>query len=98
MYNVHNMNWQRMSDAGATRWKDPYDVKFATDSEEEYPVCDAPLYTNVRYAATSTCGGKEHCSTAIDDSVPFIEKTDGDKLYLYEIGVWPAIVNGVSNC
>merc|ERR1711957_961390 len=46
---------------------------------------------DVGFAPTSTCGGKEHCSTALDDSVPFIKKTSGEKQYLYGITVWPAI-------
>jgi len=54
-------------------------------------VCDSPLLTSVVPASTSTCGGKEHCGTVIDDRVSFIEKIDDDKIYLYDINVWSSI-------
>jgi len=95
MYAVQAENWSRMTEAGATEWKDPTDVNFAID---DVSACDSPLFTNVKYGATSTCMNREHCSTAIDDSVPFLEKSDGDKCYLYGVKVWPSLVTGVSSC
>jgi len=95
MYTVQAENWSRMTEAGATEWKDPTDINFAID---DVSACDSPLFTNVKYGATSTCMNREHCSTAIDDSVPFLEKSDGDKCYLYGVKVWPSLVTGVSSC
>jgi len=95
MYAVQAENWSRMTEAGATKWKDPTDVNFAIG---DVSACDSPLFTNVKYGAASTCGGKEHCSTAIDDSVPILEKSNGDKCYLYGVKVWPSLVTGVSTC
>jgi len=95
MYAVQAENWSRMTEAGATEWKDPTDVNFAIG---DVSACDSPLFTTVKYGAASTCGGKEHCSTAIDDSVPILEKSDGEKCYLYGVKVWPSLVTGVSSC
>lgn len=95
MYNITKDNWGRMLAAagGRMNWKtaEPTDVGFALNTG----VADAlhsPLRTDVQYASSSTCGGKEHCSTAIDDSVPFTEKYTGEKQYLYEVSVWPALL------
>ena len=68
-------------------------VGFALKTEYS-EACEQPLVTNVAYAPTTTCGGKDHCSTAIDDSVPFVEKVNGDKYRIYEKSVWPAIMRG----
>jgi len=82
-------NWKRMSAFGDS--PSVSDIDFAVNYKPKQ-ACKGPLLTSIKYAATSTCGGKEHCSTAIDDSVPFIEKTDGSKLYLYD-DVWAALAN-----
>jgi len=87
-YDLIATNWNRMKDAGATTWGEPTGVRFALEAVD---ACASPLVSRVKYASTSTCGGKEHCSTAIDDSVPFIEMTTDEKQYLYDITVWPAI-------
>ena len=44
----------------------------------------SPLFTDINYADTSTCGGQlpVHCSVAIDESVPYIKLTDDKILYL----------------
>lgn len=86
-------NWARMNASMRNNWRsaEPKDVDFGLDISY-YDACNSPLVTNVKYGSTSTCGGKEHCSTAIDDSVPFIEKSNGEKHYLYEKTVWPALV------
>jgi len=91
-------NWDRITATGATSWEEGQvtDVEFAVDRKID--VCKAPLVSYVKYAPTSTCGGKEHCSTAIDDSVPFVEKSNGDKLYLYDLVVWPFIARQIKRC
>merc|ERR1711862_939170 len=68
-------NWNRMIDAGATTWKKNFytDVDFAVDKNALTNIMKGPLLSSILPAFTSTCGGKEHCSTAIDDSVPFIK-------------------------
>ena len=94
-------NWNRMIAAGATSWQTDFitDVGFAVDASPlRKAVCAGPLLTSVIPASTSTCSGKEHCSTAIDDSVPFIEKGNGDKQYLYDINVWPSLVKHNKKC
>ena len=78
-----------MAEAGAIDWMDPSSVDFAI-TRRDIAVCH-PLYTNVKYADTSTCGGREHCSTAIDDSIPYLEKVSGEKCYIYEKLVWPLL-------
>ena len=83
-----------MTAAGAVGWGEPTSVDFAMAPVD---ACN-PLYTNVKYGDTSTCGGKEHCSTAIDDSVPYLEQIDGPKCYLYEKYVWPALSTQYSSC
>lgn len=86
-------NWSRMT----TRWtKDPIDIGFSLKADKS--ACEAPILTSIKYANTSTCGGKEHCSTAIDDSVPFIEQTDGSVKTLYSYGVWKSLVKGLKQC
>lgn len=94
-------NWKRMKAANpAINWMtsgmDGKNVGFAVDTTAK-DACNCPLVTDVQYAATSTCGGKDHCSTGIDDSVPFIEKWNGDKLYLYEVSVWPSIFRAAAS-
>mmetsp|Transcript_19038 Transcript_19038/g.37861 ORF Transcript_19038/g.37861 Transcript_19038/m.37861 type:complete len:401 (+) Transcript_19038:282-1484(+) len=88
MNGVMGDNWNRMTEAGAVTWGEPTDVGFAVEAVD---ACASPLVTHVEYAPTSTCGGKEHCSTSLDDSVPFIKRTDGEKQYLYDLTVWPTI-------
>jgi len=91
-------NWNRMTAANATSWiKNNFqDVQYAIDTVPR--VCDGPLITHIKPASSSTCGGKEHCSTAIDDSVPFIEKNNGDKKYLYDVKIWASIVTQPKAC
>jgi len=90
LYPVMTNNWLRMKEAGATNWGEPTDVDFALTPVD---ACASPLFTHVQYAPTSTCGGKEHCSTAIDDSVPFIIKSTNETYYLYDRYVWPALAS-----
>ena len=92
-------NWLRMKAADPTiNWKtgNITNVGFAL-GVKTLDACEGPLVTDVAYAPTSTCGGADHCSTAIDDSVPFIETFRGDKYYVYEESVWPAILTGGGN-
>jgi len=93
-YGVQSGNWARMTAAGAVSWGEPSSVNFGISPID---AC-SPLFTNVKYGDTSTCGGKEHCSTAIDDSIPYLEQTDGTKCYLYEKYVWPALSEQYSSC
>lgn len=94
LFSVMQDNWRRMKEATPSiNWEtaDPSNVGFALETE----VADAyasPLQTDVAFANTSTCGGEEHCSTAIDDSVPFLETFDDKKLYLYDKAVWPSLL------
>ena len=92
-YGIQSENWARMGAAGAVNWGEPSSIDFGVDPVN---AC-GPLYTNVKYADTSTCGGKEHCSTAIDDTIPYLEQTAGEKFYLYEAEVWPALVTQYSS-
>merc|ERR1712127_818070 len=89
-------NWGRMKKAEPSiNWNvtNPTNVRFARETTVK-DACNAPLQTDVAFAKTSTCGGKDHCSTAIDDSVPFIETFQGKKYYLYEKSVWPSLLKG----
>ena len=70
---------------------EPQSTGFGLDTTTD-DARESPHFTNVTYADTSTCGGKDHCSVAIDDSVPYIKKSDGETLYLYEASVWPSIL------
>lgn len=93
-------NWMRMKAADPSmNWDtaEPSNVGFALKTEYS-DACITPLQTDVKFAATSTCGGKEHCSTAIDDTVPFLELSDGSsKYYVYEASVWPALLEGANH-
>ena len=96
LFDVMKNNWARMKAADVTiNWgsAEPVDVGLALETEYA-DACTTPLVTNVTYASTSTCGGKEHCSTAIDDSVPFTETSNDGKIYLYGEKVWPALMEG----
>jgi len=96
---VMTNNWNRMTAANATTWipNNLQDVQYAINTGR-FDVCDGPLLTFIKPASTSTCGGKDHCSTAIDDSVPFIEKSNGDKKYLYDINIWASIARRNKRC
>ena len=93
-------NWKCMMEANIAaplNWADsvPMDIDFDSPLSTTWKdACNSPLVTNILYAPTLTCAGKHHCSTALDDSVPFIEKSNGEKLYLYESTVWPSILRG----
>jgi len=96
MVGVMRDNWIRMKAAEpAINWAtgEESNVGFGLGIETS-DACAGPLITDVAHALNSTCGGKDHCSTAIDDSVPFIETFQGDKYYVYEESVWPAILIG----
>jgi len=89
LYNIMAENWNRMNNQIMMADVIPEDVGFA--DKKKYNACfPKALKSNILFAATSTCGGKEHCSTAIDDTVPFIELMDGKKKYLYNT-VWEAL-------
>jgi hypothetical protein len=91
-------NWKRMKAANPSiNWSttEPQSTGFGLDTTPD-DACESPLFADVIPADTSTCGGKEHCSVAIDDSVPYIEKIGGKKLFLYEASVWPSILKAGS--
>lgn len=95
LFDIMKDNWMRMkaSDDSINQLSaEPSNVDFALKTEYS-GACKAPLVTDVKF----TCGGKEHCSTAIDDSVHFVEKSNGDKLYLSKETVWSSIVMGVND-
>jgi len=87
LYGVQSANWERMAAAGAVGWGEPSSIGFGIAPID----ASGPLYSNVVYGDTSTCGGKEHCSTSLDDSIPYLAMTSGEKLYLYGSYVWPAL-------
>eukprot|EP00587_Corethron_hystrix_P008287 CAMPEP_0113330126 /NCGR_PEP_ID=MMETSP0010_2-20120614/21399_1 /TAXON_ID=216773 ORGANISM="Corethron hystrix, Strain 308" /NCGR_SAMPLE_ID=MMETSP0010_2 /ASSEMBLY_ACC=CAM_ASM_000155 /LENGTH=326 /DNA_ID=CAMNT_0000192525 /DNA_START=126 /DNA_END=1107 /DNA_ORIENTATION=- /assembly_acc=CAM_ASM_000155 len=98
LFPVMEDNWKRMKATNPSiNWitADPQSTDFGlmTTAHDAYA---SPLFTDVTYADTSTCGGKEHCSVAIDDSVPYIKKSDGETFYLYEASVWPSILKAGS--
>jgi len=104
LYDVMKDNWKRMTDAGATTWTVRDNTVRTNGVGYAFPdtldVCDAPYHTYITPATTSTCGGKDHCSTAIDDSVPFVEKSNilNTKRYLYANSVWPSIARDNNLC
>ena len=98
LLSVMENNWKSMKTANPDiNWvtTDPQSTEFGlkTTPADAYA---SPLFTNVTYADTSTCGGKEHCSVAIDDSVPYIKLVDDETFYLYEATVWPSIMKAAS--
>ena len=99
LYPVMENNWISMKTANPDiNWvtTDPQSTEFGlkTTPDDAYA---SPLFTNVTYADTSTCGGQLHCSVAIDDSVPYIKLVDDESIYyLYEATVWPSIVKAAS--
>ena len=98
LLSVMEDNWKCMKAANPSiNWSttEPQSTDFGLDTTPD-DACESPLFTNVTYADTSTCGGKDHCSVAIDDSVPYIKKSDGETLYLYEASVWPSILKAGS--
>ena len=97
-YDLMRENWDRITATGATSWEPGHVADVGYGFKKNFDVCTSPLVSYVMHAATSTCGGKAHCSTAIDDSVPFLEKYDGEKQYLYDIAVWPLVARKVKGC
>jgi len=99
LLSVMKDNWKCMKAANPSiNWSmtEPQSTDFGLDTTPE-DALKSPLVTDVIPSDTSTCGVKAHCSVAIDDSVPFIEKTDGEKCYLYEVSVWPSILKAGSS-
>lgn len=98
LFSVMENNWKCMKTANPDiNWDTtvPQSTEFGlkTTPADAYA---SPLFTNVTYADTSTCGGELHCSVALDDSVPYIKLVDDEKLYLYEATVWPSILKAAS--
>mmetsp|Transcript_26141 Transcript_26141/g.38682 ORF Transcript_26141/g.38682 Transcript_26141/m.38682 type:complete len:411 (-) Transcript_26141:109-1341(-) len=100
MLPVMEDNWKCMKAANPSiNWSttEPQSTDFGLDTTPK-DARESPLFTDVTYADTNTCGGgfKEHCSVAIDDSVPYIKKSDGETMYLYEASFWPSILKAGS--
>ena len=99
LFSVTENNWKSMKTANPDiNWvtTDPQSTGFGLETTPD-DAHASPLFTNVEHANTSTCGGKENCSVAIDDSVPYIKLVDSEKLYLYEVTVWPSILKAASS-
>ena len=89
LFPVMENNWKRMKTANPSiNWvtTDPQSTGFGLETTPDDAYA-SPLFSDVNYADTSTCGGQLHCSVAIDDSVPYIKLTDDETLYLYEVSV-----------
>mmetsp|Transcript_1477 Transcript_1477/g.2266 ORF Transcript_1477/g.2266 Transcript_1477/m.2266 type:complete len:390 (+) Transcript_1477:76-1245(+) len=97
LFSVMADNWMRMKIANPDiNWKKgPQSTSFGLNTTKDDAIA-APLFTDVDYGDRSTCGGKLHCSVAIDDSVPYISTTKNDTFYLYEATVWPSILKAGS--
>jgi len=102
LYSVIEDNWNRMDVSWSTGV--PVDVDFALD--DNYDLCQTPIVSSVDHNPHSPCGGstlpspsKRHCSTALDDSAPRLEKiNEGDVRYIYGLNVWPNLATEVLNC
>lgn len=98
LFSVMENNWKSMKTANpGINWAttDPKSTEFGLETTPDDAYA-SPLFTDVNYADRSTCGGKLHCSVAIDDSVPYIKLIGNETLYLYEITVWPSILKAAS--
>lgn len=83
-------NWARFGTFPST---DPVDIGTAS-----YDVCRSPIVTSLRPASTSSCGRRGHCSTALDDSTPFLETTFGEAIKVYGIDLWRSLAVDLVKC
>ena len=84
-------NWAR---AGV--WSSPLEV-VNVDGYVDYNVCKTPIVSRLLPSATSPCGRRGHCSTALDDSSPVLPNTDGDNVYVFGIDIWSTLAD-VDKC
>jgi len=103
LYSVIVDNWNRMSVSVTWNTGDPTDVDFAL--EKNYDLCDSPIVSALDHNPESPCGSstlpspsKRHCSTALDDSAPILEKIDHQVLYVYDLNVWPNLAIDALSC
>lgn len=59
----------------------------------DFDVCQSPVLTSFKPALTSSCGRRGHCSTALDDSTPFLENTFGEVTKIYGVDLWRSLVD-----
>jgi len=101
LHDIQVKNWKKMQAVAGARmkWKPDvlHDVDFGLKVTGKDAKTEGPLVSYVKVGAESTCGGKEHCSTAIDDSVPFYRTYTNETYYLYETTVWPSIFSVIRN-
>lgn len=83
-------NWARFGTFPSTN---PFTI-----GTEAFDVCRSPILTSLRPASTSSCGRKGHCSTALDDSTPFLENTFGGASKIYGIDLWRSLAVDVVKC
>lgn len=90
-------NWSRMKATGTISWSYTKGPLVVTDIgsglEGHYGVCEAPIVTSVKAAESTSCGRAGHCSIAVDNSSPYIERTDGSKTFVYALHAWPEVTN-----
>lgn len=84
-------NWARMA-----TWSAPLTVT-NVDGYVSYDVCKTPIVSSIAPSATSPCGRKGHCATALDDSSPVLENTSGDNVYIFGIDIWSTVAD-VGKC
>lgn len=84
-------NWARMG-----VWDKPLMVK-NVDDYVHYDVCKTPIVSKIAPSATSPCGRKGHCATALDDSAPVLANTDEKNVYIFAMDIWSTIAD-VDKC
>ena len=77
-------------------WDKPLMVKNVDDYVHN-DVCKTPIVSKIAPSATSPCGRKGHCATALDDSAPVLVNTDGDNVYIFAMDIWSTIAD-VDKC
>lgn len=89
-------NWTRMAKSGTVSFDYPIMVK-DTGSYSQYDVCKTPIVSSIAPSATSPCGRKGHCATALDDSAPVLQNTAGENVYVFALDIWSSVAD-VGKC
>jgi len=89
-------NWERMAKSGTVSWSYPLEV-VDTGAYGSYDVCKTPIVSSIAPSATSPCGRKGHCATALDDSAPVLKDTSGENVYIFGLDIWASIAD-VGEC
>jgi len=96
-------NWQRMADTGTISWSGditPLNIGFGV--EGHYDVCNNPIVSSLEAAGPSTsggpgmgtqCGRAGHCSIAVDDSVPVLQRINASDCPVFKLHAWPEIAD-----